>query len=198
MLVTPRLTSFKTPAKSNARPSPRLNPSSPIDRSRLGFRPGSRSNDRPSSRGRSNAAVKAPLPPKSRSRDARLQPLPNRASVPQWLQLMKQAERWSLLVAAVFASGAIVTYGWAMYSQQQWGQEYRQLEKLRRNERQLTTNGEMMKNNIARTTDPKQYGLVPRSAANIVVMPPAPPRPPLPMRPTGPDSNTKPILPIGY
>jgi len=111
---------------------------------------------------------------------------------------MKQAERWSLLVAAVFASGAIVTYGWAMYSQQQWGQEYRQLEKLRRNERQLTTNGEMMKNNIARTTDPKQYGLVPRSAANIVVMPPAPPRPPLPMRPTGPDSNTKPILPIGY
>ena len=111
---------------------------------------------------------------------------------------MKQAERWSLLVAAVFASGAIVTYGWAMYSQQQWGQEYRQLEKLRRNERQLTTNGEMMKNNIARTTDPKQYGLVPRSADHIVVVPPAPPRPPLPMRPTGPDSNTKPILPIGY
>jgi hypothetical protein len=111
---------------------------------------------------------------------------------------MKQTERLSLVVAGILASGAIVTYGWAMYSQQQWGQEYRQLEKLRRNERQLTTNGEMMKNNIARTSDPKQYGLVPRSAAHIVVLPPAPARPPLPMRATGPDPNTKPITPIGY
>ena len=179
MFVTPRLTSFKTPAKSNSRPLPRSTPRTP-------------------SRARSIAAV-APLPLRSRSsRDARLQSLPNRVPVPQWLQLMKQTERLSLVVAGVLASGAIVTYGWAMYSQQQWGQEYRQLEKLRRNERQLTTNGEMMKNNIARTSDPKQYGLVPRSSAHIVVMPPAPPRPPLPMRATGPDSNTKPIMPIGY
>ena len=179
MFVTPRLTSFKTPAKSSSKPSPR-----------------SSSTRRSSSRARSSAVSAVPL--QSRSRDARLQPLPNRVPVPQWLQLMKQTERLSLVVASVLASGAIVTYGWAMYSQQQWGQEYRQLEKLRRNERQLTTNGEMMKNNIARTSDPKQYGLVPRSSAHIVVMPPAPPRPPLPMRATGPDSNTKPIMPIGY
>lgn len=132
----------------------------------------------------------------SRSQGARLKQLPNRVTVPQWLQLMKQTERLSLVVAGLLAGGAIVTYGWAMYSQQQWGQEYRQLEKLRRNERQLTTNGEMMKNNIARTSDPKQYGLVPRSADHIVVIPPAPARPPVPMRAT--DPNTKPIMPIGY
>ena len=132
----------------------------------------------------------------SRSQSTRLKALPNRVAVPQWLQLVRQTERLSLVVAGLLASGAIVTYGWAMYSQQQWGQEYRQLEKLRRNERQLTTNGEMMKNNIARTSDPKQYGLVPRSADHIVVIPPAPARPPVPMRAT--DPNTKPIMPIGY
>ncbi len=137
-----------------------------------------------------------PLP--SRGPKTRLQPLPDRLPVPQWLQLLKQTERVSLILAGVLAVGAIATYGWSMYSQQQWGKEYRRLDQLRRNERQLTTNGELMKNNIARTSDPKQYGLVPRSADHIVVIPPAPPRAPLPMRAPGPDPNTKPITPIGY
>jgi hypothetical protein len=134
----------------------------------------------------------------SRGPKTRLQPLPDRLPVPQWLQVLKQTERVSLILAGVLAVGAIATYGWSMYSQQQWGKEYRRLDQLRRNERQLTTNGELMKNNIARTSDPKQYGLVPRSADHIVVLQPAPPRAPLPMRAPGPDPNTKPITPIGY
>jgi hypothetical protein len=150
-----------------------------------------------------NRTIAQPLPLRSiplqaRNRATRLQPLPNQLPVPQWLQLLKQAERVSLILAGVLAGGAIVTYGWAMYSQQQWGNEYRRLDQLRRNERQLTTNGELMKNNIARTSDPKHYGLVPRGADHIVVIPPSSPRAPLPMRAPGPDPHAKPITPVGY
>jgi hypothetical protein len=138
-----------------------------------------------------------PLQARSRSNSS-LQPLPNQRPVPQWLNVLKQAERGSLILAAALAGGAIVTYGWAMYSQQQWGTEYRRLDQLRRNERQLTTNGELMKNNIARSSDPKHYGLVPRSADHIVVIPPSNLRAPLPMRAPGPDPQAKPITPVGY
>jgi hypothetical protein len=137
-----------------------------------------------------------PLP--ARGPKTRLKPLPNRLPIPQWLQILKKTERVSLILAGVLAVGALATYGWSMYSQQQWGKEYRRLDQLRRNERQLTTHGELMKNNIARTSDPKQYGLVPRSTDHIVVISPASPRPPLPMRAPGPDANAKPITPIGY
>ncbi len=138
-----------------------------------------------------------PLQARSRANSG-LKPLPNQLPVPQWLQVLKQVERVSLMLAGALAGGAIVTYGWAMYSQQQWGTEYRRLDQLRRNERQLTTNGELMKNNIARSSDPKHYGLVPRSAEHIVVIPPASLRAPLPMRAPGPDPQAKPITPVGY
>lgn len=118
--------------------------------------------------------------------------------LPVWLRALKKIENLSVLVAFSLVGSAVLTYGWAVYSQQLWGKNYSRLETLRRDERQLLKGSELMKNNIARHNDPKQYGLVPRSSEHIVIMPPAPLRPPLSTGNIGPESKTKPIAPIGY
>jgi hypothetical protein len=124
--------------------------------------------------------------------------MPSRMPVPGWLKLLKKVEKISLMVTFGLVGGAVATYGWAVYSQQQWGMNFSNLNTLRRDERQLLKSSELMKNDIARRNDPKQYGLVPRNAEHIVVIPPAPLRSALPTRNPGPDQKAKPITPIGY
>ncbi len=140
----------------------------------------------------------APTPLKGRSLRSSLKAMPNRRPLPVWLRALKKIEKISIIVALLLVGSAVVTYGWTVYSQQLWGKNYSRLETLRRNERQLLNGSELMKNDIARRTDPKQYGLVPRSSDHIVVMPPAPLRPALPTRNLGPDPKAKFITPIGY
>lgn len=124
--------------------------------------------------------------------------MPDRMPLPAWLRTLKKIEKLSVIVALLLVGSAVVTYGWAVYSQQLWGKNYSRLDTLRRDERQLLKGSELMKNDIARRTDPKQYGLVPRNSDHIVVIPPAPLRPAPPNRNTGPDPKAKPITPIGY
>ena len=115
--------------------------------------------------------------------------MPDRMPLPVWLRALKKIENLSVVVALLLVSSAVVTYGWAVYSQR--------LDTLRRDERQLLKGSELMKNDIARHSDPKQYGLVPRTSDHIVVIPPAPIRPALSGN-VGPDTKAKPITPIGY
>ncbi len=139
-----------------------------------------------------------PRPFPARNSRTILQAMPDRVALPGWLRWMKKAEKVSLIVTFGLVSAAVATYGWAVYSQQQWGTSFSHLNTLRRDERQLLKSSELMKNDIARHNDPKQYGLVPRNAEHIVVIPPAPLRNTLSARNPGPDPKAKPITPIGY
>jgi hypothetical protein len=147
---------------------------------------------------KSAKSVSKPVPFAARNSRTTLQAMPDRMPLPRWLQLLKKTEKISLVVAFGLVSAAVGTYGWAVYSQQQWGTNFNHLNTLRRDERQLLKSSELMKNDIARHNDPKQYGLVPRNAEHIVVIPPAPLRSALPTRNSGPDPKAKPITPIGY
>ena len=140
----------------------------------------------------------SPTPLKGRPFRSPLKAMPNRMPLPVWLRALKKIENLSVIVALVLVGSAVITYGWAVYSQQLWGKNYTRLDNLRRDERQLLKGSELMKNDIARHNDPKQYGLVPRSSEHIVVIPPAPLRPAPPTRNMGPDPKAKPITPIGY
>lgn len=124
--------------------------------------------------------------------------MPNRVPLPVWLRALKKIENLSVVVALLLVSSTVVTYGWAVYSQQLWGKNYGRLDTLRRDERQLLKGSELMKNDIARRTDPKRYGLVPLTSDHIVVIPPAPLRPARSTPNMGPDPKAKPITPIGY
>lgn len=137
-------------------------------------------------------------PLKGRSLRSVLKAMPDRMPLPIWLRALKKIENLSVVVALLLVSSAVVVYGWAVYSQQLWGKNYSRLDTLRRDERQLLKGSELMKNDIARHSNPKQYGLVPRTSDHIVVIPPAPIRPPLPTRNMRPDLKATPITPIGY
>lgn len=137
-------------------------------------------------------------PLKGRPLRSPLQAMPDRMPLPVWLRALKKIENLSVVVALLLVSSAVVTYGWAVYSQQLWGKNYSRLDTLRRDERQLLKGSELMKNDIARRTDPKQYGLVPLTSDHIVVIPPAPLRPARSTPTPGPDPKANPITPIGY
>lgn len=145
---------------------------------------------------RSPMPLSTPL--KGRSLRSSLKAMPDRMPLPVWLRALKKIENVSVVVTLLLVSSAVVTYGWAVYSQQLWGKNYSRLDTLLRDERQLLKGSELMKNDIARHSDPKQYGLVPRTSDHIVVIPPSPLRPALPTRNMGPAPNAKPIMPIGY
>jgi hypothetical protein len=86
-------------------------------------------------------------------------------------------------------------YAWTVYIQQMWSKEYRQLENLQRQERQMTAANEALKSQLAKTAENPQSGLVTPSLANNIFVPAAPQRqlapksaavsPPIPKKPLG-------------
>ncbi len=108
----------------------------------------------------------------------RLRPIPlSDNQFPGWLQKLLQVQQgvWvSTIALSVMAMG---TYGWSVYSQQQWGEAYHHLDQLRRNERQLISSSEMMKNQIAERVDATSLGLAPQVANDVIFLHPAPPNP---------------------
>jgi hypothetical protein len=92
--------------------------------------------------------------------------------LPSWLQSLMQVQRGIWVGTIVLSTVALGTYGWSVYSQQQWGMAYNQLQRLQRNERQLISGNEMMKNQIAQQVDPKALGLAPQKADDVIFIKP--------------------------
>jgi hypothetical protein len=119
--------------------------------------------------------------------------------LPGWLQSLMQIQRVVWVGTVAFSTGALGAYGWAVYSQQQWSHSYSQLQQLQRQERQLISSNELMKNQIAQKVDPKALGLAPPKANNVIFLQPeqssakpaAVATPPL-------ETETPPSQPLGY
>jgi hypothetical protein len=109
----------------------------------------------------------------------------------------------SVIATFALAGSALTVYGWTVYSQQVWGKEYQHLETLRRNERQLTTNKEMLKDQIAKQGNRPGAALAPQSPDKLIFLTPAPSQTaPLTASPqalpTSPDSTSDGTAPLGY
>ncbi len=152
---------------------------------------------------RSTTRTATTSPPRSRkSRPDRtlrgkLQPLVLPSHLPSWLQSLMQVQRGVLVGTIVLSTVALGTYGWSVYSQQQWGMAYNQLQRLQRNERQLISGNEMMKNQIAQQVDPKTLGLAPQKADDVIFIKPesGAVAPPDEAAPTAPTDRAQ---PLGY
>lgn len=145
----------------------------------------------------------APLP--------RVTNLPSRTPVPKveklnvsqrpkpfWLSSLLLVQRGSDLMAFLLVATTLAIYSWTVYTQQQWSKEYRKLENLQREERQLTTANAVMKNQLAQQAEKPGTGLVNPAQANTIYVPAAPQRP-SPTAPT-PKAETEPAAktPLGY
>jgi hypothetical protein len=95
-------------------------------------------------------------------------------SLPQWLQRLVKLQNQVWVTTIVLSAAALGVYSWSVYSQQQWGQAYRRLEHLRRNERQLISGSEMIKNQIAGQVNPTDLGLAPQVANDVIFLQPQP------------------------
>jgi hypothetical protein len=109
-----------------------------------------------------------------RSVRAKLQPMVLPSDLPQWLRSLIQVQQGVWVGTIALATLALGTYGWSVYSQQQWGMAYNQLQRLQRNERQLISGNEMMKNQIAQQVDPQALGLAPQKSNDVIFIKPEP------------------------
>ncbi len=122
--------------------------------------------------------------------------MPSQDQTPKWLRSLFLMERFSIAITFVLAGSALMVYGWTVYAQQLWGKEYQKLDSLRRNERQLTTNKEVLKDKIAKEANRPGSTLTPQTPNSMIFLNPAQPRPDA--KAPAPSPQAAPIAPLGY
>jgi hypothetical protein len=121
-------------------------------------------------------------------------------SAPGWLLRLYALNRYSSVGAFLFVVGALVVYGWTVYSQEVWSQAYRKLQNLQRHERQLTTTNATLTNKLAEEAEQPAAGLVTPTPEGMIFLPPTSRS----LKPTSsitaPNSKTQqePPTPLGY
>lgn len=95
---------------------------------------------------------------------------------PRWLSSLLFLKRSSDVVTFLLVTTTLTIYSWTVYTQQQWMRDYRKLENLQRQERQLTTANAVMKNQLAQQAEKPATGLVTPTQTNAIFLPPAPQR----------------------
>lgn len=134
----------------------------------------------------------------SRTRSRSSQQRDFQAQTPAWLRSLVRLQRTSNLVCFFLIASTLGVYAWTVYTQQMWSQEYRKLENLQRNERQMTAANEALKNQLAQEAERPGTGLVAPNPANTIFLPPAPQRQSRPKPVAAPNSETSPTTPLGY
>ncbi|BAY18230.1 hypothetical protein NIES2109_08060 [Nostoc sp. HK-01] len=99
--------------------------------------------------------------------------VPTAEVLPSWLLRLYTVHRYSSVVTFLLVAVALVVYGWTVYSQELWNQEFRRLQNLQRNERQLTTTNAMLKNKMAEDAENPSAGLVSPTPDKTIFLPSA-------------------------
>lgn len=125
-------------------------------------------------------------------------------SRPLWLLRLCYLQRHSYVVTCALVTAMLTVYAWTIYSQQRWSQAYRTLENLQRQERQLVTINEVLKNEMALSAEQPAMGLKPPDPALTIFLQPAPQgsvraaEPVLPHTKAAAQTKQPTPLPLGY
>ncbi len=98
--------------------------------------------------------------------------VPNSESLPLWLVRWQTFQRYSSIAAFLLVMVNLTVYGWTVYAQQIWSQNSRKLQDLQRQERQITTANEIIKNKMAKEAEKPTVGLVAPTPAQTVFVSP--------------------------
>jgi hypothetical protein len=96
--------------------------------------------------------------------------LPPAPPLPNWLRLLVQAQRGSLIVTFALIVATLVVYGGTVYMQQLWSKEYRKLKTMQRSERQMLAASEVLKNQIIQQAESPNSGLVAKTPQHTLVL----------------------------
>lgn len=97
-------------------------------------------------------------------------------SSPTWVLRLESLRQGLSLGVFLLMAGMLGTYGWSVYSQRQWGQQYSSLQKMQREERQLITFNEELKSQMAADAQDPNTGLVPLNPSRMIFLQLQPPR----------------------
>ncbi|GAB4367067.1 MAG: hypothetical protein Kow00121_05060 [Elainellaceae cyanobacterium] len=123
--------------------------------------------------------------------------LPQQAP-PPWLQLLIKVQRTSSVLVFLLISATLAVYGWTVYVQQRWGQEYRQFETLQKHERQLIAGNEALKDQMAQQAEAPGSGLLVPDPSTAIFLVPASPRPLREPEHSSPAPENPATRPLGY
>jgi hypothetical protein len=93
-----------------------------------------------------------------------------------WLRSLVIIQRSTSVVFFLSVAGLLCVYTATVYTQQLWTREYRKLESLQRQERQMIAANEVLKNSLAESAQRPESGLLPTSVGNSIFINPAPQR----------------------
>ncbi len=99
--------------------------------------------------------------------------MPNSGTVPTWLLRFYTLHRYSSVTTFFLVATTLVVYGLNVYSQELWGQGYRRVQNLQRQERQLTTTNAALKHKMAEDAEQPTAGLESPTPAKTIFLPPA-------------------------
>ena len=117
---------------------------------------------------------KTPIEIRNSSQTVKMLPTPQ--TTPLWLRSLLNIEKISSVSAFSVIATALAIYGGIVYNQRLWAEEYRKLEGLQRQERQLNAANEAFKNQLAQQAENANSGLVPQNPGGMIFLPPASPR----------------------
>lgn len=107
---------------------------------------------------------------------ASVQALPTHRPLPGWLRTLMVAQRIVTPLTLVCVGALSAVYGWRVHTQQAWDTQYRHMEALERQERQLIAADEIVKHQLAEEALQDESGLVTSNLNNTLFLDaPAPP-----------------------
>ena len=104
-------------------------------------------------------------------------PRTNSFPLPLWLRVLISTQKLSILLTVSLTLSVFIIYGWTVYAQEQWNQQYKKLEQLKRQERQLTTAEGSFDNDILQSVQKNPKDLVRERPEQSIFLQAAPLRP---------------------
>jgi hypothetical protein len=130
----------------------------------------------PQPRDRHNKRLPANRLP-DKNRNLKRLPRTNSFPLPMWLRLLMTTQKISIAATILLTVAVFAVYGWTVYAQDQWNQQYKKLEQLKRQERQLTNAAGAFDNEMLQSIQKKPGELVRESPEKSIFLQAAPLRP---------------------
>ena len=110
----------------------------------------------------------------SANKNVKRLPRTNSFPLPIWVRVLLSTQKVSIAMTVLLTVSVFVIYGWTVYAQEQWNQQYKKLEQLKRQERQLTTAESSFDNDMLRSIQKKPGELVRESPEKSIFLQAAP------------------------
>ncbi|MEA5477623.1 hypothetical protein VB774_08315 [Pseudanabaena galeata UHCC 0370] len=111
------------------------------------------------------------------NRNVKRLPRTNSFPLPLWLRVLITTQKLSIAATVLLTISLFVIYGWTVYAQEQWNQQYEKLEQLKRQERQLTNAAGSFDNEMLQSVQKRPRDLVRESPEKSIFLQAAPLRP---------------------